>query len=81
MTGEQMNSQKRNEDDFEFARAVEVLTRLRCRQGQSAFEVALKEAAGFEWRFCGRCGSETAWDGELCVGCGGKAHGGAAPRD
>ena len=40
-----MNSQQRSEDDLEFSRAVEVLTRLRHHQGQSSVEQAVQAAA------------------------------------
>ena len=75
-----MNSQKRNEDDLEFSRAVEVLTRLRHHQGQSAVEGAVKEAAGLDWWFCVNCGSEESHEGDRCTGCRRKGTGGAWPR-
>ena len=75
-----MNSQKRNEDDFEFARAIEVLTRLRHRQGQSGVEEAVKEAAGLDWRFCANCGTEEPCEGNLCTGCGRNTRPKAWPR-
>ena len=46
------------EDQHEFALVIRYLVRLRHRQGASATERALKEAAGFEWRFCETCGTE-----------------------
>ena len=73
-----MISQQRREDDLEFTGAVEVLTRFRLHQGGSALQRAVKEAARLSLRFCGRCGSETSWEGSVCVGCGLKQVG---PRE
>ncbi len=70
MTGEEMNSQQRSEDDLEFSRAVEVLTRLRCRQGASALTRAMREAAKLDMLFCATCGQETGHEGDLCAECG-----------
>ena len=63
------------EDQHEFALVVRQLVRLRHHQGDSAVEQAVKEAAGLDWRFCQSCGSETAWDGDICNGCGRKRTG------
>ena len=65
-----MISQQRREDDLEFSRAVEVLTRLRHHQGASAVEQAVQEAAGLEWRFCETCGAEEPSEGSVCIRCG-----------
>ncbi len=58
------------EDEYEFSLVVRHLVRLRCRQGKSAVEQAVQEAAGFEWRFCENCGAEVPHDHGECAGCG-----------
>ena len=58
------------EDQYELALVIR--HRMRHHQGQSGVEQAVQEAAQLDWRFCQSCGSETAWDGEICTGCGRK---------
>ena len=55
------------EDRYEVALVIHHLVRLRHRQGKSAVEQAVQEAAGFEWRFCG---AEEPHDHGECAGCG-----------
>ena len=69
------------EDAREFTSVIYGLVRLASHQGRPMVNHAVAEAARLSLRFCRRCGAETPWDDELCVGCGGKADGGAAPRD
>ena len=71
-------SNRAPEDQHEFALVVRQLVRLRHHQGQSVVDGAVKEAAQLDWRFCGRCGSETPWAGSVRVGCGLKQVG---PRE
>ena len=63
-------SNRASEDQHEFTLVVRCLVRLRHRQGYSAVERAVKEAARLDWRFCANCGAETEHDGDLCTGCG-----------
>ena len=63
-------SSRQIEDQYEVALAVRHVVRLRCRQGESAVEAALREAAGLDWRFCVNCGAETEHEGSVCIGCG-----------
>ena len=46
------------------------VVRLRHHQGEEVAEAALKEAAGFEWRFCVNCGTEAPHEGDVCSACG-----------
>ena len=66
------------EDAREFTSVIHGLARLSSHQGRSMVNRAVAEAERLSLRFCGRCGSETAWDGELCVGCGRKGTAGWA---
>ena len=63
------------EDQHEFALVIRYLVRLRHRQGASATERALKEAARLDWRFCANCGTEEPCEGNLCTGCGCNGNG------
>ena len=63
-------SRRPTEDQYQLALVIRYLVRLRHRQGQSAVEEVVKEAARLEWRFCKACGTEEPCEGNLCVGCG-----------
>ena len=61
------------EDRYEIALVIHHLVRLRHRQGPSAVERAVKEAARLGRRFCENCGSEEPHDHGECAGCAGCA--------
>ena len=67
------SSNRPTEDQYEVALVVRHLVRLRHHQGEEVVEAALKEAAGLDWRFCLRCGTEEPSGGDLCAGCGQQA--------
>ena len=65
-----MSIKRPTEDQHEFDRVLRLLVPLRHRQGKRVVELAVKEAARLDWRFCQSCGSEEPHEGDLCTGCG-----------
>ena len=54
-----------SQDAREFTSVIHGLVRLASHQGTPAIDCAVATAARLALGFCGRCGSETAWDGDI----------------
>jgi len=65
-----MNNSERDEDQYEFALVVRHLVRLRQHRGEVVVELAVQEAATYDWRFCEYCRSGESHDPSECVGYG-----------